>query len=149
MQLLQTVRHPEALPMNLVNQTPVHRRRAASQGLVHTIAKSHALHEREAVWKLQANLHARNTVLCCLVRGSCAARGILVDVGSIGLHSTTRQQTGHVAHNLLESLHMLWYGALGIGRRLKRCLLLALAPTVQDRCVTVRPEEPAQELAHH
>ena len=44
---------------------------------------------------------------------------------------------------------MLWYGALGIGGRLKRCLLLALAPTVQDRCVPVRPEEPAQELAHH
>src|SRR5215472_18737555 len=44
---------------------------------------------------------------------------------------------------------MLWYGALGIGRWLKCCLLLALAPTMQDRCVTVRPEEPAQELAHH
>src|SRR5713226_1523574 len=132
-QLLQTVRHPEALPMNLVHQTPVHCRRAGSQGLVHTIAKSHALHEREAVWKLQANLHARDTVLCRWVRGSCAARGILVDAGSIGLHPTARQQTGHVAHNLLESLHMLWYGALGIDRRLKRCLLLlALAPTVQD-----------------
>src|SRR6266567_5134795 len=120
MQVLQTLRHPEALPMKLVRQTPVHRRRAGSQGLVHTIAESHALHEREAVWKLQANLHARDTVLCCRVRGSCAARGIFVDVDSIGLHPTAHQQTGQVVHNLLESLYMLWYGALGIGRRLKR-----------------------------
>src|SRR5260221_13817663 len=134
MQLLQTLRHPEALPMNLVHQTPVHRRGAGSQGLVHTIAKSHALHEREAVWKLQANLHARDTVLCRRGRGSCAARGILIDVGSIGLHPTARQQTGHIVHDLLESLHMLWYGTLGIGRRLKRSLLPALAPTVQDGC---------------
>src|SRR5437667_8085566 len=135
--------------MNLVHQTPVHRRRAGSQGLVHTIAESHTLHEREAVWKLQAYLHARDTVLCCRVRGSYAARGILVDVGSIGLHPTARQQTGHVVHHLLASLHMLWYGALRIGARLNRCLLLALTPTVQARCVPVRPEEPAQELAHH
>src|SRR6266849_2221020 len=149
MQLLQTVRHPEALPMNLVHQTPIHRRCAGSQGLVYTIAESHSLHAPEAVWKLQANLHARKTMVCCRVRGSCTARGILVDVGSIGFHPTARQQTDHTVHNLLESLQMLWYGALGIGRRLKRCLLLALAPTMQDRCVTVRPEEPAQELAHH
>ena len=135
--------------MNLVHQTPVYRRRACSQGFVHTIAESHALHEREAVWKLQANLYSRDTVLCCRVRGSRAARGILIGVGSVDLHPTARQQTGHVIHNLLESLHMLWYGALGIGGRLKRCLLLALAPTVQDRCVPIRPEEPAQELAHH
>src|SRR5579864_2416237 len=107
MQLLQTGRHPEALPMNLVHQTPVHRRRAGSQGLVHTIAESHVLYEREAVWKLQANLYSRDTVLCCWVRGSCVARGILVDVGSIGLHPTARQQTGHIVHDLLESLHML------------------------------------------
>ena len=135
--------------MNLVHQTPVYRRRAGSQSLVHTIAESHALHEREAVWKLQANLYSRDTVLRWRVRGSRTARGILVDVGSIGLHPTARQQTGHIVHDLLEGLHMLWYGALGIGGRLKRCLLLALAPTVQDRCVPVRPEEPAQELAHH
>src|SRR5207248_11591499 len=109
----------------------------------------HALHEREAVWKLQANLYSRDTVLCCRVRGSRAARGILVDVGSIGLHSTARQQTGHIVHDLLESLHMLWYGALGVGWRLKRCLILVLAPTVQDRCVPVCPEESAQELAHY
>src|SRR5436309_4068423 len=100
--------------MNLVHQTPVYRRRACSQGLVHTIAESHALHEREAVWKLQANLHAGNTVLCCRVRGSCAACGILVDIGSIGFHPTARQQTDHVVHDLLESLNMRWYGALGI-----------------------------------
>src|SRR2546421_11693114 len=135
--------------MNLVHQTPVYCRGAGSQSLVHTIAESHALHEREAVWKLQANLYSRDTVLCCRERGSRAARGILIGVGSVDLHPTARQQTGHVVHNLLESLHMLWYGALGIGGRLKRCLLLALAPTVQDRCVPVRPEEPAQELAHH
>src|SRR5712692_6544484 len=135
--------------MKLVHQTPVHRGRAGSQGLVYTIAESHALHEREAVWKLQANLHARDTILRCWVRGSCTARGILVDVGSIGFHPTARQQTDHTVHTLLESLHVLWYGALRIGRRLKRCLLLALAPTVQGRCVTVRPEKPAQELAYH
>src|SRR6266568_4136326 len=135
--------------MNLVHQTPVHRRRAGSQGLVHTIAESHALHEREAVWKLQANLHTRDTVLCSRVRGRCVARGILVDLSSMGLHPTACQQTDHVVHDPLESLHMLWYSALRIGRRLKRCLLLALAPTVQGRCMTVRPEESAQELAYH
>src|SRR2546421_2650798 len=107
MQVLQTGRHPEALPMNLVHQTPVYRCRAGSQGLVHTIAESHALHEREAVWKLQANFYSRDTVLCCRVRGSRAARGILVDVGPIGLHPTASQQTGHIVHDLLESLHML------------------------------------------
>src|SRR6266849_1859105 len=104
MQPLQTGRHPEALPMNLVHQTPVHRRRAGSQGLVHTIAESHARHEREAVWELQANLYSRDTVLCYRVRGSRAARGILGGVGSIGLHPTARKQTGHVTHSLLESL---------------------------------------------
>src|SRR5437588_11659845 len=105
--------------MNLGHQPPVHHRRTGLQSLVHTVAESHTLHEREAVWKLQANLHARDTVLCCRVRGSCAARGILIDDGSIGLHSTASQQTGYIAHKLLESLHMLWYGALRIGRRLK------------------------------
>src|SRR6184192_3654157 len=98
--------------MNLVHQTPVYRRRAGSQGLVHTIAESHALHEREAVWKLQANLHSRDTILCCRVRGSCPAHGILVDASSIGPHPTTCQQAGHVIHDLLESLQVLWYGAL-------------------------------------
>src|SRR5437588_1574199 len=119
--------------MNLGHQPPVHHRRTGLQSLVHTVAESHALHEREAVWKLQANLHSRDTVLCCRVRGSCPARGILVDASSIGLHPTTCQQAGHVIHDLLESLPMLWYGALGIGWWLKRCLILVIAPTVPDR----------------
>src|SRR5579859_488374 len=61
---LKTGRHPEALTMNLVHQTPVHRRRAGSQSLIYTIAESHTLDERKAIWQRQAHLYTWNTVLC-------------------------------------------------------------------------------------
>src|SRR5215467_3563210 len=44
---------------------------------------------------------------------------------------------------------MRWHGALGICRRLKCCIAVALAPPMQNRSMSIRPEEPTQEFAYN
>src|SRR5947208_7118417 len=47
--LADAFRHPQALLVDLAHGSPVDRRRARTQHLVHAVPETHALHEREPV----------------------------------------------------------------------------------------------------